>query len=205
LQLLLSSERGKALLVSGHKDPHCENRFVERAYQNRFFDFATSMHGVLFDWHWRIAFMAVQIKMQTRSLTRISQEASMRTLIIVTCGMVLLSAAAHSETWQPVDKTAISVTGKVTFTPNKIIFQNGTSMAIKAATGDGMDGQVFKVLTPADPPLIQGNKLCGRATVKYLLVVGQGSRDIGLSVYDGPAVPHMDTPSCGSFSYHVGR
>lgn len=129
----------------------------------------------------------------------------MRTFALTMCGMMLLSGAAHSETWQPVDKTAISVTGKVTFTPVKITFQTGKSMAIKAATGDGRDGQVFKVLTPADPPLIRGNKLCGRAPVKYLLVVGQGSRDIGLSVYDGPAVPHMDTPSCGSFSYHVER
>lgn len=129
----------------------------------------------------------------------------MRISTLAMCGMVLLPGVAYAETWQPVDKTAISVTGKVTFTPNKITFQNGKSMAIKAATGDGMDGQVFKVLTPADPPLIRGNKLCGRAPVKYLLVVGQGSRDIGLSVYDGPAVPHMDTPSCGSFSYHVGR
>ena len=111
---------------------------------------------------------------------------------------------AYAETWMPVDKTAISITGKVTFTPSKITFQNGKSLAIKAATDAGIDGQVFKVLKPADPQLIRGNTLCGRSTVKYILIVKPDRKSRGLSVYDGPNVPFQDTPSCASYSYEVG-
>ncbi|TXM95228.1 hypothetical protein [Methylobacterium sp. WL116] len=112
--------------------------------------------------------------------------------------------AVCAETWRPVSKTSISVTGKVTFTKNNITFQNGQSLAIKAATDDGIDGQLFKVLKPADPMLLRGNTLCGRSAVKYLLVVGQGSTGRDLSVYDGAGEPTQETSSCASYSYRVG-
>lgn len=125
-------------------------------------------------------------------------------LVAATIGMTI-STAAHAETWQPVSNTAMSITGKVIFTKHKITFQNGQSLPIKAASEDGIDGQLYKVLKPADPVLLQGNTLCGRSTVKYLLVVGQEGTGRDLSVYDGKRKPTQETSSCASYSYQVGR
>ncbi|MBP1181449.1 hypothetical protein [Methylobacterium sp. PvR107] len=116
-----------------------------------------------------------------------------------------IPTTAYAETWQPVSKTAVSVTGKITFAKSEITFQNGQSLPIKAATDDGIDGQLFKVLKPADPVLLRGNTLCGRSTVKFLLIVGQGSTGRDLSVYDGKEEPTQETSSCASYSYQAGR
>lgn len=129
----------------------------------------------------------------------------MRMLLAAAMIGMTISAAAHAETWQPVSKTAISITGKVIFTKHKITFQNGQSLPIKAASEDGIDGQLFKVLKPADPVLLQGNTLCGRSTVKYFLVVGQEGTGRDLSVYDGKGEPTQETSSCATYSYRVGR
>ncbi|MET7243667.1 hypothetical protein ABZT49_09885 [Methylobacterium sp. EM32] len=128
----------------------------------------------------------------------------MQMLLAATFAMTF-PALAQAETWQPVSKTAVSITGKVIFTSKKINFQNGQSLAIKAATGEGMDGQIFKILKPADPILLRGSTLCGRSSVKYILVVKGDGPERGLDVFDGAEIPHQDTSPCATYSYRVGR
>ena len=77
-------------------------------------------------------------------------------------------AADVVERWQATSTTAISVTGDVTFTPSKIQFQNSQSLPLALvgrvsgfkAMGDKVDAAVYRVTTPADLRLKNGNHLC---------------------------------------------
>ena len=73
------------------------------------------------------------------------------------------------ETWTPISRTAQTITGRVTFTPAVITFQNGTSLPL--ARGGQMlfrpeakkrkvMADLYKVTSPDDPVLENGNKLC---------------------------------------------
>src|ERR1035438_4897412 len=91
-------------------------------------------------------------------------------------------AAEGVEKWQATSTTAISVTGDVTFAPGKIQFQNGQSLPLAIVghvpdfkgMGEKVDATVYRVTTPADPGLKNGNHLCGSGSptvpVTYIAV-----------------------------------
>jgi hypothetical protein len=71
-------------------------------------------------------------------------------------------SAPEPENWIPISRTAQTVTGRVTFTPGKITFQNGKSLML--ARGDQMlfrpktkkkkmMADLYKVTSPGDPVL----------------------------------------------------
>src|SRR5437016_10979470 len=73
------------------------------------------------------------------------------------------------ERWRAASTTAMSVTGDLTFAPNNIRFQNGQSLPLAIigrlsgfnVLGEKVDATLYRVTTPADPKLKNGNHLCG--------------------------------------------
>ena len=73
------------------------------------------------------------------------------------------------ENWTPISRAAQTITGRVTFTPDEITFQNGKSLML--ARGGQMlfrpetkkkkvMADLYKVTSPDDPVLENGNRLC---------------------------------------------
>ncbi|MEI9974830.1 MAG: hypothetical protein WDO73_23940 [Ignavibacteriota bacterium] len=91
-------------------------------------------------------------------------------------------AAEEIEKWEATGNTALSVTGNVTFTSSKIAFQSGAAFPLASAghvkdfkaMGESVDAAVYRVTTPADPALKNGNHLCGSGTrtrsVSYIAI-----------------------------------
>ena len=73
------------------------------------------------------------------------------------------------ETWSPIGRMAQTITGRVTFTPSEITFQNGKSLPLvrggqmlfrPEAKKRKVMADLYKVTSPDDPVLQNGNKLC---------------------------------------------
>ena len=79
-------------------------------------------------------------------------------------------AASVNEQWKAVSTTAISITGDITISANRITFGNGTSVPLAAAgrvpdfkidVGKPVSATLFRVTAPDDPVLLSGHRLCG--------------------------------------------
>jgi len=127
--------------------------------------------------------------------------------------------ASADERWTAYSKTAISITGDVTFSPGRITFGNGRYLPLAPAgsiprynaLGKSVTAGLFRVTAPSDPVLLHGNRLCGGRTpqpVTFIVVSTVGP------VPDGPELRSMDvfadatppnaeggTQSCGTYNY----
>jgi hypothetical protein len=126
----------------------------------------------------------------------------------------IAQTAPASENWTPISRNAQSITGRVTFTPTQITFQNGKSLAL--APGGQMlfrpepkKKQVmvdlYKVASPDDPVLENGNRLC-KGTVAYLIVwksekVGHEADPRTLAPFSGKNLSAGSLDDCGRFVY----
>jgi len=87
--------------------------------------------------------------------------------------------APATENWVPVGHLAQTITGRVTFSPTEITFQNGKSLSLTQGAqmlfrpevkGKKVTADLFRVTQPDDPVLESGNKLCRGKPVAYLIV-----------------------------------
>ena len=80
--------------------------------------------------------------------------------------------ASAPETWTPISRMAQTITGRVTFTPSEITFQNGKSLSLirggqmlfrPVAKQKKVMADLYRVSSPDDPVLENGNntKACG--------------------------------------------
>jgi hypothetical protein len=140
----------------------------------------------------------------------------MKTLNLVLASpfiVLLLTAAAPVERWSASSTTAMSITGDVTFAPDKLTFANRASLALSDAgntpfTGMGkkVAAHLYRVTTPADPALLRGNHLCGKP-VTFVIVWrdAPGASDLTMAAFSGTKIPTSDSDAtlCGTFSYEV--
>jgi hypothetical protein len=131
-----------------------------------------------------------------------------------------LSAAAIAQTtvpenWTPVGRMAQTITGRVTFTPSEITFQNGKSLPL--ARGGQMlfrpepkkrkvMADLYKVTSPDDPVLDNGNKLCKGKPIAYLIVwksekIGNETDPRTLATFSGPKLNAGSPDDCGRYTY----
>ena len=84
-----------------------------------------------------------------------------------------------SETWSPISHTARTITGRVTFTPTEITFQNGKSLPLARggqmlfrpeAKKKKVMADLYKVTSQGDPVLQNGNTLCKGNPIACLIV-----------------------------------
>ena len=135
-----------------------------------------------------------------------------------------LTAAATAQTastpeiWTPINRTAQSITGRVTFTPAEITFQNGKSLAL--AGGGQMlfrprpkekkvIADLYKVAAPDDPILQNGNTLCKGKPIAYLIVwksekVGNETGPRTLAPFSGPKLNAGSPDDCGRYTHDAG-
>ena len=93
--------------------------------------------------------------------------------------------------WQAMSTTAMSITGDITLSNNRLTFSNQDFLAIEPVDRNAEDGQtLFRVTTKTNPELLNGNLICGNQPIDYLLVQisGEvtGQSDMQLKAYYYP-------------------
>ena len=139
-------------------------------------------------------------------------------LCVVLSGVVVTAiaqTAAVTENWAPIDRVSKMITGRVTFTPSEITFQNGKSLPL--ARGGQMLfrpepkqrkvlADLYRVTSPDDPVLENGNKLCKGKPIAYLIVwksekVGNEADPRTLAPFSGPKLNSRSPDDCGRYTY----
>ena len=127
--------------------------------------------------------------------------------------------APAPESWMPISRTAQTITGRVTFATPEIKFQNGKLLSL--APGGQMlfrpepkmkkvMADLFKVTSPDNPLLENGNTLCKGKPVAYLLVwkperTGNEADPRTLAPFSGPEFMVGSPDDCGRHIYDAGR
>jgi hypothetical protein len=126
--------------------------------------------------------------------------------------------APAPENWLPVNSTAKAITGRVTFTPTEITFQNGKSLPLAPggqmlfraeAKKKKVMADLYKVKSPDDSALENGNQLCKGKPVAYLIVwksekVGNETDPHTLAPFSGPKLTAGSPDECGRYVYDAG-
>ena len=126
--------------------------------------------------------------------------------------------APAPESWTPVSRTAQAITGRVTFTPGKITFQNGTSLPLAPGgqmlfrpepKGKKVMADLYRVTSPDDPSLENGSKLCKGKPVAYLIVwtsekAGNQVASRTLAPFSGKKFSPGSPDDCGRYVYDTG-
>jgi hypothetical protein len=132
-------------------------------------------------------------------------------------------AAGVAEHWVATSTTAISVTGNVTFAPDKMTFQAGPSLPLALVghvaafqeMGETVDATVYRVTAKVDPRLKNGNHLCGSPghglPVTYIAVWAPDPLPGDKAPRSMAAFSSKDPPrsaggatSCGVYNYDAG-
>jgi hypothetical protein len=120
--------------------------------------------------------------------------------------------------------TAISITGDVTISPDKITFGNGKSLPLapagsvpgfKGDDGKQVNATLFRVTVPDDPVLLSGQRLCGGQTARPATFIVAWTRERRFSgdpdlrtmaVFSSSARPTgAGGPGfCGTYNYEPG-
>ena len=123
-----------------------------------------------------------------------------------------------SETWTPIGRMAHTITGRVTFAPAEITFQNGKSLPLSRggqmlfrpeAKQKKVMADLYKVTSPDDPVLENGNKLCKGRPIAYLIVwksekVGNEADPRTLAPFSGQKLNAGSPNDCGRYTYDAG-
>jgi hypothetical protein len=129
-----------------------------------------------------------------------------------------------SQTWLAASKTAMSITGNITFASNKMTIREKVFPLKLVREIDSQHLEdVGKIVDRPQPPssarlyktaiskhasLVNGNTICGPgADARWVLVVS-GSRELSLAFFSGDSEPNLDIQSvesdnnlCGTYAY----
>ncbi|HTW29556.1 MAG TPA: hypothetical protein VME92_20695 [Acetobacteraceae bacterium] len=115
------------------------------------------------------------------------------------------------EYWDPAGTAAAAFTGIVTFKPDTITFENGQSLPLSpdgtvpyADEGGRGVASIYRVTPPADPPLLNGDKLCSGRGIAFLLVRHMnsfGDKMVQLNAFAGPNFGKDAKDGCGRLAY----
>jgi hypothetical protein len=126
--------------------------------------------------------------------------------------------ASAPQGWTPVSRTAQAITGRVTLAPDKITFQNGSSLPLTPGgqmmfrpepKGKKVMADLYRVTSPDDPVLESGSKLCKGKPVAYLLVwksekAGNVTDPRTLAPFAGKKFTPGSPDDCGRYVYDAG-
>jgi len=139
----------------------------------------------------------------------------MRRGLVGLLAFFLAATPAQAEKYAAISKTAMAITGDIDFVPGTITFQNGAKIHLVDVTigqdgnwqlgGAPLPGDIFKLDPPADPKLLNGNRLCG-SLVTYTVMYFLSRSDLNLNLYTGATAPTGSDSDqlCATFSYEGG-
>jgi hypothetical protein len=137
-------------------------------------------------------------------------------LLVTLTGLTATATAQPAPgTWTPIGRMAQTITGRVTFMPSEITFQNGKSLTLarggqmlfrSAPKQKNVMADLYKITPPDDPALENGNKLCKGKPVAYLIVwksekTGKESDPRTLAPFSGPNLNSGSADHCGRYMY----
>jgi hypothetical protein len=118
--------------------------------------------------------------------------------------------ASAPDAWSPSSTSSVSFTGPITLSPTGLTAQ-GVAFPLRlnarVAAFHSDDGprpaRIFAVTRPTNPPLLNGNRLCGAGPAKWLVAVDRAPGQLELIAAIGPAPPRREeSPGvCGIFYY----
>lgn len=128
--------------------------------------------------------------------------------------------AAAAERWAADSNTAMSITGDVQFAPDRITFANGQSLPLVLAgtaprflvsSKRPVSATIYRVTTPANPKLLNGNQLCGNGPTTFIALwnpaalSGASSPNREIDVFTGNQLPsgQSDANFCASYTYDL--
>ena len=128
--------------------------------------------------------------------------------ILTGVALFLSSPAVASDMtgkWVAASTTAMSITGDIEISADRIIFDTGASLDLRPVAG--VD-HLF-TLDPAtdNPVLLNGNYLCGSNTPPKYIAFAQDGTSMFLLAFDGPDEPKLSPDPldqdgiCASFTY----
>lgn len=130
--------------------------------------------------------------------------------LLLAAAPVCVASPAFADSLVAVSNTAMSITGDIEFDDFEIMFENGKKLEFDELVGDTfvvngeeIGASVYRVKTPADPKLNNGNRLCGQGKVTYVAAWGDPSDDslTIVAVFDTQDVPGSDADMCASYTY----
>ena len=130
----------------------------------------------------------------------------------VLAALLATTAPTFADDYIAVSKTAMSITGDISFDDSDITFANGETLAFSDLVADHfeVDGRrvpasVYRIAEPADPELENGNQLCGSGDVTYLANWADGDTGSVIAVFTGEDEPTSDAETCASYSYEIAQ
>jgi hypothetical protein len=119
---------------------------------------------------------------------------------------------ADPVTWIATSKTAMAITGDIVLDDYSLTFANGKSLDLEpyeadrvgnwSGSGGDVAGYVYKIDPPADPKLLNGNKLCA-TPITYLVTWSPGDGELGVNVYSDAKAPTGTDRLCASYFYEA--
>ena len=117
--------------------------------------------------------------------------------------VLTLAVVTGAQHWTAYSTTAMSITGDVTFTPQKMTFSNGTSVALVRARAMSSTSTLY-ALSGKNPALLRGNTLCSTKLPGYVLIERKGTM-VYLTFYSaGKGVPlgaNAARTLCATYNY----
>ncbi|WP_246617630.1 hypothetical protein [Rhizobium populisoli] len=118
------------------------------------------------------------------------------------------AAQEESDHYAAVSNTAMSITGDIWLDDAGITFENDEYLEFSDLVADKfrvdgrmVPGSVYRIAEPADPVLLNGNKLCGSGKVTYLANWASSKGMSAIAVFTGKAAPKSSAEMCASYTY----
>jgi hypothetical protein len=142
---------------------------------------------------------------------------SVLSLCLVTVSIMFVgtpTSAASPERWIAYSKTAVAITGNVTYSRQSIKFANGKTLALTApkkvtVENDGEPVKATFYRVNGNPVLKNGNRLCGKRAT-FIAVFTPADTDSGkasrwMAVFSGSKAPSSinDDSLCAIYTYVV--
>jgi hypothetical protein len=134
----------------------------------------------------------------------------MKPALLATLALALATPAAASPPWRPTSTTAVSITGKVTLSPEHLIAA-GADFPLRLVGASptlpyshARPAMVFAVTRAMNPILLNGNRMCGPTAPAWIVAVPIDPNGLEIAVFAGPRTPTgPDSPGlCATFFYN---
>ncbi len=132
--------------------------------------------------------------------------------LLLGLGVAHAAAAGTAEgPWKPSSTTSVSITGPIVLAPGRLTAAGADfplrlvaqPPAFRSEQG-ARPARVFAVTRPTNPPLLNGNRLCGADPATWIVVQPTPPDGLQISAFIGPKKPTgEDSPGlCGVFFYY---